>query len=153
MTAATKRSKAATHVVDGQTAQAVDSSVTIPAIVVDHPQHEAAEMALVESNHTIAHVATETYSVLTRMPPPHRLDADIAASTVDARLPSQRVALDVTRNPSAIRRLADAQISGGATYDGLIALTALDHDLELVSRDHRAARVYRALGVRFRLIA
>jgi predicted nucleic acid-binding protein len=48
--------------------------------------------------------------------------------------------------------LAAVRVSGGATYDGLIALTALDHDLELLSRDLRAARTYRALGVRFRLL-
>jgi toxin FitB len=142
----------ATPRVDSTPPQAVDSSIAIPAIVADHAQHDAAEMALANSNHTIAHVAAETYSVLTRMPPPHRLDAGIAASTVDARLPTKQVALDVTQHPSAIRRLADAQVSGGATYDGLIALTALDHDIELVSRDRRAARTYRALGVRFRLL-
>ena len=45
-----------------------------------------------------------------------------------------------------------AGISGGATYDGLIALTALEHDLRLLSRDARAARAYRALGVDFRLL-
>jgi predicted nucleic acid-binding protein len=133
-------------------AQAVDSSVSLAAIIEDDPQHEAAELALAESNRTIAHVAAETYSVLTRIPPPIRLDADTATSVIEARLPSQRVALDAMQHPSAIRRLADAQIGGGATYDGLIALTALDHDIELVSRDHRAARIYRALGVRFRLL-
>jgi predicted nucleic acid-binding protein len=130
----------------------VDSSVALAAIIEDDPQHEAAELALAESNRTIAHVAAEAYSVITRIPPPIKLDAETAASVLEARLPSERVGLDATRNPSAIRRLANAQISGGATYDGLIALTALDHDLELISRDRRAARIYRALGVRFRLL-
>lgn len=134
-------------------ARAVDSSVSLAAIIEDDPQHEAAELALAESNRTIAHVAAETYSVITRIPPPIKLDADTAASVIEARLSSERVALDATQNPSAIRRLADAQISGGATYDGLIALTALDHDIELISRDHRAARIYRALGVRFRMLS
>jgi hypothetical protein len=32
-------------------------------------------------------------------------------------------------------------------------LTALAHDLELLSRDRRAARTYRALGARFQLLA
>jgi predicted nucleic acid-binding protein len=133
-------------------AQAVDSSVSLAAIIADDPQHEAAELALADSSHTIAHVAVETYSVLTRIHPPLRLDADTAAMVVEKRLPSERVTLDATQHASAIRRLADARISGGATYDGLIALTALEHDIELVSRDHRAARTYRALGVRFRLL-
>jgi predicted nucleic acid-binding protein len=133
-------------------AQAVDSSVTIAAILADDTQHDAAEQALADSSCAIAHVAAETYSVLTRMPPPLRLDPHTAATVIEARLPSERVALDADQQASAIRRLADARISGGATYDGLIALTALEHDLELVSRDQRAARTYRALGVRFRLL-
>ena len=53
----------------------------------------------------------------------------------------------------APKRLAAAGIGGGATYDGLIALTAIEHDLELLSRDRRAARTYGALGARFQLIA
>jgi predicted nucleic acid-binding protein len=34
----------------------------------------------------------------------------------------------------------------------LIALTALQHDLLLVSRDRRAARTYRMLGANFQLL-
>ncbi|MFI5005346.1 MAG: hypothetical protein ACHQE6_10070 [Solirubrobacterales bacterium] len=49
-------------------------------------------------------------------------------------------------------RLAAAGISGGATYDGVIALTALEHDLELLTRDGRAERTYRALDVPYRLL-
>ena len=133
--------------------RAVDSSVALAAIIEDDPQHQAAGLALAESNRTIGHVAMETYSVITRIPPPLKLDAETAVSVIEARLPPERVALDATHGPPAIRRLAEAQISGGATYDGLIALTALDHEIELISRDRRAARVYRALGVCFRLLA
>ncbi len=132
--------------------RAADSSIAIAAILADDEEHEAAEQALAASSRTIAHVAVETYSVLTRLAPPHRLDATTAATLIEARLPSERVTLDANQHASAIRRLADARISGGATYDGLIALTALEHDLELVSRDRRAVRTYRALGVRFRLL-
>jgi predicted nucleic acid-binding protein len=132
--------------------QAVDSSVAIAAILADHQAHDAAEDALSRSDSTIAHVAAETYSVLTRLPPPLRLDAAHAAAIVDARLPSRLVALAGESHATALGRLAAAQVSGGATYDGLIALTALEHDLELVSRDRRATRTYRALRVRFRLL-
>jgi predicted nucleic acid-binding protein len=62
------------------------------------------------------------------------------------------VTLDAGDHANAPKRLALVGVKGGATYDGLIALTALEHDLELVSRDRRAARTYRALGARFRLI-
>ncbi|MGA9875301.1 MAG: PIN domain-containing protein [Solirubrobacteraceae bacterium] len=134
------------------TARAVDSSVAIAAILADDELHEAAEQALADSGLTIAHVAAETYSVLTRITPPHRLDADTAATILERRLPPQRVTLDADQHASAIRRLADAHISGGATYDGLIALTALEYNITLISRDHRAARTYKALGVHFQLL-
>jgi predicted nucleic acid-binding protein len=62
------------------------------------------------------------------------------------------VALDADAHARAPERLAAAHVSGGATCDGLIALTALEHDLELLSRDRRAARTYSALGIRFQLL-
>jgi predicted nucleic acid-binding protein len=133
--------------------QAVDSSIAIAAILADHEAHDSAEEALSRSTTTIAHVAAETYSVLTRLPPPRRLDATEAAAIIDARFPSTWVALDADDHASAPRRLAAAEVRGGATYDGLIALAAQDHHVELVSRDSRAARTYRALGVRFQLLA
>jgi predicted nucleic acid-binding protein len=132
---------------------AVDTSVAIAAILADHEAHELAEEALGRSATTIAHVATETYSVLTRLPAPLRVDAASAAAIIERRLPRAHVTLVAARHASALTRLAAAHVSGGATYDGLIALTALEHDLELVSRDRRAARTYRALGVRFQMLA
>jgi predicted nucleic acid-binding protein len=131
---------------------AVDSSIAIAAILADHEAHEIAEDALSRSTTTIAHVATETYSVLTRLPPPLRLDAVRAASIVASRLPPSVVTLDADAHAKASERLAEAHVSGGATYDGLIALTAGEHDLQLLSRDRRAARTYSALGIRFELV-
>ncbi len=136
-----------------ETSKAPDTSITIAALLVDHPAHEAAGEALAGCATTIAHVAAETYSVLTRLPPPHRTEAETAATAIEARLPSKHVTLNASDHAGAPARLAAAGISGGATYDGLIALAALEHDLELLSRDHRAARTYRALGARFKLIA
>jgi toxin FitB len=129
-----------------------DSSIAIAALLRDHPDHEAAARALAECDATIAHVASETYSVLTRLPAPHRADATSAASALEQRLPPSYAVLDAGAHARAFSRLAAAGVSGGATYDGLIALTALEHDLRLISRDARAARAYRALGVDFRLL-
>lgn len=131
---------------------AADSSVAIAALLLDHPDHDAAAEALGACDTTIAHVASETYSVLTRLPAPHRVDAATAADLLDRRLPSLHVALTPDGHALAPRRLAAARVSGGATYDGLIALTAIAHELRLVSRDARAARTYRALGVDFTLM-
>ncbi len=133
--------------------KAADTSIAIAALLADHPAHEAAADALATCKTTIAHVAAETYSVLTRLPAPHRADATTAATALHERLPSTFLTLDASNHANAPSRLAAVGISGGATYDGLIALTALEHDLELLSRDRRAARTYRALGARFQLLA
>jgi predicted nucleic acid-binding protein len=131
--------------------RAADSSIAIAALWGDHPAHEAATEGLAACKVTIAHVAIETYSVLTRLPAPHRAEAAAVVTALDERLPSTYATLDASNYASAPSRLADAGVSGGATYDGLIALTALEHDLELLSRDRRAARTYRALGARFQM--
>jgi toxin FitB len=130
-----------------------DTSVTIAALLADHDARELAEGALKRCTATIAHVAIETYSVLTRLPPSHRLESGDAAAIIDARLPATYVALSEDNGVSTPRRLAAADVSGGAAYDGLIALTALEHDLELLTRDRRAVRAYRALGVRYTMVA
>jgi predicted nucleic acid-binding protein len=132
--------------------QAADSSITIAALIADHEARDLAEDALKQCTTTIAHVAIETYSVLTRLPPPRRLVSADAAAIVDARLPSQYATLDASKYAKAAARLAAAGVSGGASYDGLIALTALEHDLELFTRDRRAERTYRALAVPYQLL-
>jgi predicted nucleic acid-binding protein len=102
--------------------KAADSSVTIAAILADEETHDLAEDALKQCTTTIAHVTAETYSVLTRLPPPRRLTNAEAAAIIDARLPSTYATLDADKYASAPARLASAGVSGGATYDGLIAL-------------------------------
>jgi predicted nucleic acid-binding protein len=131
---------------------AADSSVTIAALLDDHPAHDAAADALAACKTTIAHVAIETFSVLTRLPAPNRAEPSTAVTALRERLPSAYVTLDASSYQQAPSRLAAVGVAGGSTYDGLIALTALEHELELVSRDRRAARAYRALGVRFTLL-
>ncbi|MEO8968055.1 MAG: hypothetical protein ABI355_10595 [Solirubrobacteraceae bacterium] len=46
-----------------------------------------------------------------------------------------------------------AGVAGGAVYDALVGAAAREHDLPLVTRDQRAAETYRALAVRFELLA
>jgi predicted nucleic acid-binding protein len=133
--------------------QAADSSITIAALLSDHPAHGTATEALAACSTTIAHAAVETYSVLTRLPAPHRVDAATAATVLKERTPPIFATLDASAYAKAPTRLATAAVSGGATYDGLIALTALEHDLELFTRDKRAVRTYRALNVSYRLLS
>ena len=129
--------------------KAADSSITIAALLADHPAHNAAADALARCKTTIAHAAIETYSVLTRLRPPHRIDAHTAATVLDKRLPRQYATLDASKYAAAPGKLAGAGVSGGAAYDGLIAL---EHDLELLTRDRRAERTYRALEVPYQLL-
>ena len=133
--------------------KAADSSVTVAALLTGHPEHDAAADALGGCELTIAHAALETYSVLTRLPGPHRVDARTAATVLAQRTPTRHVALSANKHANVPGRLADAGVSGGATYDGVIALTALEHELELLTRDRRAERTYRALGVPYTLLA
>jgi len=132
--------------------KAADSSITIAALLADHPAHKTAADALARCKTTIAHTAIETYSVLTRLPAPHRVDANTAATVLHKRLAATHATLNASNYAQAPTRLAGAGISSGATYDGLIALTALEHDLELITRDKRAERTYRALNVPYQLL-
>jgi hypothetical protein len=40
------------------------------------------------------------------------------------------------------------RISGGAVYDAIVALAAVDHDAELATRDARAKATYETVGAR-----
>jgi predicted nucleic acid-binding protein len=77
-------------------------------------------------------------------------DDDRARRDRDLQRPHE--APDARSYAAAPSRLAAAGVSGGATYDGLIALTALEHDLEIITRDRRAERTYRALDVPYQLL-
>jgi predicted nucleic acid-binding protein len=132
--------------------KAADSSIAIAALLDGHPAHDDAADALATCKTTIAHGAIETYSVLTRLPPPNQADATTTAELLAERLPSTFAALSSSEHSKAAKRLAGAGVRGGATYDGLIAFTALEHDLELITRDKRAERTYRALGVPYQLL-
>jgi len=48
--------------------------------------------------------------------------------------------------------LVDHGISGGASYDALVAATAASHGAELVTFDRRAAPVYERYGIRVHLL-
>jgi predicted nucleic acid-binding protein len=132
---------------------AVDTSVAVPALLGWHTAHSAARRAA-RGAAIPAHALVETYSVLTRLPAPHRVESHVAESLLSGWFPGRQVLAvpaDIAR--SLVRRLAAAGVEGGAAYDGVLALTAAAHRAELVTRDRRAATTYEALGVRYRLIA
>lgn len=127
---------------------ALDTSVAIPLLVQTHQAHadvvrwwNAREVAL--SGHALA----ETYSVLTRLPGDLRLDAVDAARLIRERfIRPMLLGSELSgRIPNVLSRLG---IAGGAVYDALVALAALEHGADLATRDLRAKATYETVGVR-----
>ncbi|MBZ2195880.1 PIN domain-containing protein [Ruania sp. N2-46] len=121
----------------------------MPAVLRWHEFHTPARAALSEIVAVPAHVIVEAYSVLTRLPAPHRLSARSASELLGA-LPFPIVGLAPERHQSLVAELASRGVKGGAVYDGVVAATAAEHGLRLVSLDRRASSTYDAVGVQVR---
>lgn len=131
---------------------AVDTSVVVAGLLVDHAQHELAR-PLFDSKLSIpAHVALESYSVLTRLPLPGRISPADAAQLLLRAFGGRFVALSGAEQEKLLADLPGLGIAGGAVYDALVAATALKHELTLHSLDRRAAGTYEAIGVEYELI-
>jgi predicted nucleic acid-binding protein len=130
----------------------VDTSVAVAAFAVWHAQHDPADEAIGAGARLPAHCALETFSVLTRMPPPRRAPAHLVRDFLADRFPAAYVALDAEQYRALIPHLVELGIDGGAVYDALVAATATATGATLVSCDRRAAQTYQRLGVDFRLL-
>ena len=126
-----------------------DSSVIVAAFGSWHIAHAQAIEAIKEADTLVAHAEIEAYSVLTRLPPPHRAPADIAADYLVRQFSGKRVTLSQHSQRRFVSLMAEYGISGGAVYDALIALTAGEHGLTLLTGDTRAMGTYRRIGVQF----
>jgi predicted nucleic acid-binding protein len=131
---------------------AADTSVAVAAFASWHAQHELADRALQPGTRLVAHSALETYSVLTRLPAPYRAAAGIARDYLAARFPEPFLCLDADAYKALVTRLAGLGISGGATYDALIATTATSAGARLLSCDVRAAATYQRCGADVELL-
>ncbi|SNU01991.1 PIN domain-containing protein [Ruaniaceae bacterium KH17] len=125
--------------------RACDTSILVPTLVTWHEKHESAAAAFSDVTVIPAHVAMETYSVLTRLPVRQRVAPDLAAAAI-AALRRETIGLSAGEQLELIPRLAALGISGGAAYDGMIGVTAARHACVLVTGDRRAARTYDAVG-------
>lgn len=94
----------------------------------------------------VAHAAIESYSVLTRLPPPHRAGGQVVAEFLRRRFGRRWVGLSVQEQRNALETFPSLGIRGGATYDALIGATAARAGATLVSLDERALAVYAAVG-------
>lgn len=131
---------------------AVDTSVVVAAFATWHEGHAAAAAVLGRGPRIPAHVVLETYSVLTRLPPPHRAPADVVGAFLAGRFREAPLALPA-RGYQAIVELASREgITGGAIYDAVIAATALHAGATLVTRDERARVTYERVRVPYELL-
>ncbi len=126
--------------------KAVDSSVVIAAFATWHEHHAIARKAMAGRPRLIAHAAIESYSVLTRLPPPHRAQPSIVHAFIAERFAEPLLTLSETGHQELLATLAAGQILGGPAYDALIAFTAAEHQATLLSLDQRAAATYQAVG-------
>src|SRR5919204_2687089 len=126
----------------GDRLTALDSSVAIPLRVRSHGDHAAVDVwargrSVVLTGHSLA----ETYSVLTRLPDDARVAAEDAA-----RLHGDGFAEPLLINSKASRDLpsvlAARGIAGGAVYDALVGLAAVENGCVLATRDGRARATY-----------
>jgi predicted nucleic acid-binding protein len=97
-------------------------------------------------------VLVESYSVLTRLPPPHRAPADLVAAFLSARFPQPPLVLPGRAQRELVRTAAASGLLGGAIYDALIAATARHAGATLLTRDQRARSIYERLAIRFEFV-
>lgn len=131
----------------------VDTSVAVALTVADHEHHEATIAAVGGRRLGLSgHAAFETFSVLTRLPTPVRRTAPTVTGLLANAFPETRF-LSAEAAAVLLDGLATSTIAGGAVYDALVGACAVEHGLNLATRDRRALETYRALAVHFELLA
>jgi predicted nucleic acid-binding protein len=130
----------------------VDTSVAVPLIVADHAHHASTFGTLGGRRLGLAgHAAFETFSVLTRLPPPARRTPQTVARLLVSNFPHTRF-LGARAAAALLAELHKAGIGGGSVYDALVGACAKEHGLILATRDRRALDAYRALDVRTEML-
>jgi predicted nucleic acid-binding protein len=132
---------------------AVDTSIVVAAFATWHEAHASSASVLARRPRVPAHVLLEAYSVLTRLPPPHRAPAALVAEFLAERFPASPLALPATEQARLVGRVAAAGILGGSTYDALVGATARHAGARLLTRDRRAVATYERVGAEYELIA
>jgi len=92
----------------------------------------------------------ETYSILTGQAYSHPPAEVLGYLTQFLDRPA--IGLSTNSYFKVLEELADGGILGGAIYDGLIAATASQADVRLLSLDRRAARTYATLGADYEIL-
>jgi predicted nucleic acid-binding protein len=131
---------------------AIDTSVVVAGFATWHEAHAAAAAALARKPRIPAHVLVESFSVLTRLPPPHRAAASLVASFLAARFADPPLILPAPEYTGLIEKATAAGLAGGAIYDALIAATVRTSGATLLTRDARARAVDDRMGVKYEVV-
>jgi predicted nucleic acid-binding protein len=132
--------------------RAADTSLVVAAFASWHEKHGAARRAVDDGLRLIEHCALETYSVLTRLPAPHRAAGTVVREFLAARFPRPLLRLSLKAYREFLIGLPERDVVGGAAYDALVAATAAGHRAELLTCDRRALPIYERYGVRARVL-
>jgi predicted nucleic acid-binding protein len=111
---------------------ALDASVLVAGLLSWHPRHPDASTALIqllsgdEEVLVPGQALIESYAVMTRLPPPHRLSPQAAATILTGTLRGRvRLAWPEGEGTwSLVEELSRQGVAGGTAYDGLIVATA-----------------------------
>jgi predicted nucleic acid-binding protein len=119
-----------------------------------HEHHELAFAAVGRTDAVVAHCLLETFSVLTRLPAPHRMAADVVCEFLDQSFAARDVvALSGSDQQKLVASAASIGVTGGAIYDALIAATCANAGIKLLTLDSRARQTYATLGVAHELLS
>jgi predicted nucleic acid-binding protein len=131
---------------------AVDSSVVVAAFASWHEGNRSAAAVLAREPRVPVLVLVETYSVLTRLPPPHRAPPLVVTAFLAQRFRQPPLALPAREWLPLLGAASKAGIAGGAVYDAVIGATAHHAGATLLTRDRRATTVYEKLRISYELV-
>jgi len=114
-----------------------DTSCMMAAVCTWHEHHDRAASEIErrlrrgEKMVVAGPALVESYAVLTRLPPPHRLSPADALALLEANFMRRKIiSLDTMAYRILLRRAADDGIAGGQTYDAVIAACVLKSKAE-----------------------
>jgi predicted nucleic acid-binding protein len=132
----------------------VDTSVAVAAALPWHEAHAAARSAIgVSTLPVVAQVAAETYSVLTRLPPPQRVPPAVARDFIVQTFELPPIGLAPAELGTLLDLAVDKGVTGGAIYDAIVGSTARKAGATLLSLDWRATRTYQLVGADYTLLS
>ena len=130
----------------------VDTSLVVAALSQWHAGHEVSFQIVEERRPLLpAHVLLESYATLTRLPG-HELDPGIVWEALRTSFPRRHPVLAGAAHQMLVAKLADAGISGGRVYDGLVGAATKAAGAALATRDRRAVPVYEMVGCPYELV-